>query len=278
MVSTPGGVIITCAVTGAETTSEQNPNLPVTPAEIAEAAAQAREAGAAIVHLHVREHDGTPTQSAGLFREAITLIRSRCDLIVEVTTGGAVGMTLEERLQPLTLAPESRGEMASLDCGTVNFADDYFVNTLPMARAAALAMRDAGVRPTLECFDLSHIETAARLVDEGLVRPPLHFGLVLGVPGALGYDPETLDFLVSRLPAGAMWTAIGIGRASDPVMRHALAAGGHIRTGFEDSVYLEKGVLAESNAHLVRRAADLARAAGREPATPAEARALLELT
>jgi 3-keto-5-aminohexanoate cleavage enzyme len=270
-------VVITCAVSGAETTREQNPNLPITPEEIAAAARDAREAGAAILHLHVRDEAGQPTQDPEVFRCAIELIRADSDIVIEVTTGGAVGMSLEERLAPLGLRGDSLPDMASLDCGSVNFGDDYIVNSLPMMRVAARAMGEAGVRPTLECFDLSHIDAAKVLVDEGLVTPPLHFGLVFDVPGAVKYDAETLEFFARRLPAGSLWTAIGIAKSTDAVISQALELGGFIRTGFEDNVYLERGVLADSNAQLVARAAAMARAAGREPATPAEARALLGL-
>ena len=146
-------VIITCAVTGAETTRESQPALPVTPEEIAQSAFEAWEAGAAVLHLHVRHDDGSPTQDVAVFRKAIELVRSRCDIVVECTTGGAVGMTPEERLQPVTLKPE----MASLDCGTVNFGDEYIVNTLPVMRQFAKAMRDHGVRPTLKLSDPGHV-------------------------------------------------------------------------------------------------------------------------
>ncbi|HOD33706.1 MAG TPA: 3-keto-5-aminohexanoate cleavage protein, partial [Holophaga sp.] len=142
-------VIITCAITGAETTKEMQPALPVTPEELAQSAFEAWEAGASVVHLHVRQEDGTPTQDVAIFKKAIDLVRSKCDLVVEVTTGGAAWMTPEERLQPVTLNPE----MASLDCGTVNFGDEYIVNTLPIMRQFAREMKERGVRPTLECFD-----------------------------------------------------------------------------------------------------------------------------
>lgn len=266
--------VITCAVTGAETTREQNPNLPVTPAEIARAASEACDAGAAVLHLHVRDRDGAPTQDIGVFRETMRLVRSSCDMVIEVTTGGAVGMSLAERMGPLELDPE----MASLDCGTVNFGDKYIVNTLPMMRECAARMRRRGARPTLECFDLSHVDAAAMLIEEGLVEPPLHYGIVLGSPGGVRCDTGTLDFFVRRLPAGAFWTAIGVGgRGSVRALLGAVAAGGFVRVGFEDNVYYSKGVLAESNAQLVERAAGIVRAAGGEVASPDDVRALLDL-
>ena len=266
-------VIITCAVTGAETTRAQNPALPLTPEEIADSAVEAREAGASIVHLHVRDEQGQPTQDLEVFRKTMGLIRRRSDLVIETTTGGAVGMTPEERLQPVTLGPE----MASLDCGTVNFGDEYILNTLPIMRDFARAMRAHGVRPTLECFDLSHIYAAEVLLKEGLLDGPLHYGLVLNVPGGVKYEPDVLEFLVRKLPAGAHWTAMGIGRSSLPAVFGALAMGGHVRVGFEDNVYYSKGVLAKSNSELVDRVRRLVLEAGFQVATPDDVREMLQL-
>ena len=180
--------VITCAVTGAETTREQNPALPVTPEEIADAAAEACEAGAAILHLHVRDRDGNPTQDVNVFREAMELVRKKCDIVIEVSTGGAVGMRLEERMQPLELDPE----MATLDCGTVNFGDDFFVNTLPMMRECAEAIKSRGVRPTMGCFDISGIDAASTLIEEGLVESPFHYYIVMNSPGGVHFSAETL--------------------------------------------------------------------------------------
>ena len=266
-------MIITCAVTGAETTREHNPNLPITPAEIADAAADARKAGSSILHLHARDDKGNPTQDLKVFKEAISLIRRKCDIIVEVTTGGAVGMTPEERLQPVTLEPD----MASLDCGTVNFGNDYIINTLPTMREFAAAFAKYKVQPTLECFDLSHVYASHMLIKEGLLKPPFHYGLVLNVPGGVKYEPAVLDFFVRRLPAGSHWTVMGVGRASLPAVYGAISMGGFIRVGFEDNVYYSKGVLATSNAQLVERAARISREAGLEPASPSDVRKLFNL-
>jgi len=267
-------IVITCAVTGAETTREQNRNLPILPEEIAEAAFEACRAGASILHLHVRDKEGYPTQDAEVFRETIELVREQCDIVIEVTTGGAVGMSLEERMQPLDLDIE----MASLDCGTVNFGNDYIVNTLPMMRECAEVMKKRGIRPTLECFDLSHIDAARTLIEEGLIEPPVHYGIVLDAPGGVRYDIDTLNFFVKRLPAGSFWTAIGVGgRGSLEAMLGAVAAGGFVRVGFEDNVYYGKGILAESNAQLVERAVRVAKESGREIASPADVRALFKL-
>ena len=267
-------VIITCAITGAETTKEMQPALPVTPEELAQSAFDAWEAGASVVHLHVRQEDGTPTQDVAIFKKAIDLVRSKCDLVVEVTTGGAAWMTPEERLQPVTLNPE----MASLDCGTVNFGDEYIVNTLPIMRQFAREMKERGVRPTLECFDLGHVYASHILIKEGLLEEPFHYGLVLNVPGAAKYEVDVLEFLVRKLPKGAHFTAFGIGgKANVDSIYGTLALGGNIRVGFEDNIYYSKGRLAKSNAELVERAARIARDCGRELARPDDVRAMLKL-
>ena len=173
-------MVITCALTGAETTKAQAPALPVTPEELADAAAEACLAGASIVHLHARNNDGSPTADVKVFKAAIDLIRRKCDVVIEITTGGAVGMTPEERIAPVSLRPD----MASLDCGTVNFGNDYIVNTLPIMRQFASEMNKYNVRPTLECFDVSHVQSSHLLIKEGLIKPPYHYGFVMNVPAA----------------------------------------------------------------------------------------------
>ncbi|MCW3806842.1 3-keto-5-aminohexanoate cleavage protein [Plebeiibacterium marinum] len=268
-------MIITCAVCGAETTREHNPNLPLTPLEIAESTYEAYKKGASIVHLHVRDKNGAPTQDPEIFKEAIKLIRERCDIVIEITTGGAVGMTDDERVAVIEAI---QPEMASLDCGTVNFGNDYIVNTLPTMRRFAKEMLKYNVRPTLECFDISHVIAADALIKEGLLKPPYHYGFVMNVPGALPYDAEILQFLVNRLPQGANWTVMGVGKACLPAHYGVFAIGnGFIRVGFEDNVYYSKGVLADSNAQLVERTAKLAKDAGYDIASPADVREIFEL-
>jgi 3-keto-5-aminohexanoate cleavage enzyme len=266
--------VITCAVTGAETTKKDNPNLPVSPEEIAEAAHGAFLAGAAILHLHVRDKAGQPTQDMKVFKKTIDLIRRKCDIVIEVTTGAAVGMSLEKRMLPLGLDPE----MASLDCGTMNFGNEYIINTLPMMREVASVMQKRGIRPTLECFDLSHVDASLKLIKEGLVTPPYYYGIVLSVPAGVRYDPETLAFFVRRLPRESRWTAIGIGgKASLQAVYGAIPLEGFLRVGFEDNVYYSKGELAQSNAQLVERAVRIAREYGCEIATPGDVRKMLQL-
>jgi 3-keto-5-aminohexanoate cleavage enzyme len=265
------GVVITAAIVGAEVTRAQTPHVPYSPEEIAEEARRCAEAGAAVVHLHVRNPDGTPSQSEALFRATIEKIRARTDVVVQVSTGGAVGMPLEERLGGLACAPE----MATLNCGTVNFGDDVFVNSWPDMCAVAKRIAAASAVPELELYEVGHLDSAMRLLREGLVSAPLWIQLVLGVPGAIGARDSVLRFLVSELPEGAHWGVAGVGRHEFPMAQLALELGGHVRVGLEDNIYLERGVLAEGSAPLVQKAVAMARAAGRDPLSPAAVRATL---
>ena len=269
-----GKIVITCACTGAETTKAQNPALPISPEEVAQAARECRAAGAAILHLHVRTPEGKPTQDPKRFKEVIEAVRRASDIVVEITTGGAVGDSAEERLRPVV---ELEPEMASLDCGTVNFGNEYIVNTLPVMREFASQFRAHRVRATLECFDLGHVYASHILLKEGLLEAPYHYGFVLNVPGAVPYSVANLEAFVAALPTGADFTVMGIGRSSLPAQFGAVARGGWIRVGFEDNVYFSKGVLAASNAQLVERAARIAHEAGLAPASPDEVRKYLKL-
>ena len=267
-------LIITAAICGAETTRDDNPNLPLTAAELAEAALEAEKAGASIIHLHVRDHDGRATQDIEHFGRAIDAMKEiGVNAVIQPSTGGATGMTWEERLQPVNLDPE----MATLDCGTVNFGDEIFVNDLPLMRRFAGEMKDRHILPELECFDAGNIYNALKLEREGLLPEHLHFGIVLGVPGALAASVKNLLFMVELLPDGATWTAAGIGRWQLPVAIHTILMGGHVRVGFEDSIYYSKGEPAESNAQLVSRVVRIAEEVGREVASPSEARRILDI-
>jgi 3-keto-5-aminohexanoate cleavage enzyme len=269
----PSPAILTAAICGAETTRAQTPYLPITADELAEEAAKCAAAGASIVHLHVRKDDGTPTQDRALFDKAIRAIRARCDVIVQTSTGGAVGMTADERAQPLECAPD----MASLNSGSLNFGDDVFLNPFPMVREFARRMREKGIVPELECYDAGHVESCAALAAEGVIDLPAHFDFVLGVRGGLGASEENLRFLVAKLPPGCTFSVAGIGRHQLPMAELSLRLGGHARCGLEDNIYLAKGVLAKGSSELVARVAELARGAGREIATPAQARKLLRI-
>ena len=268
-------LIITAAICGAEVTKEHNPNIPYTIKEIQEEARKAYEAGAAIIHLHVREDDGTPTQSKARYEEAILAIKEVCkDVIIQPSTGGAVGMTAEERLQPLALKPE----MATLDCGTLNFGgDEIFVNTENMIKEFGQRMIEEGIKPECEVFDKSMIDMALRLKKKGFIKEPMHFNLVMGVNGGISGAPRDLLFLIESLPKDATYTVSGIGRWQLSLNTMAILMGGHVRVGFEDNIYLEKGVLAESSADFVKRMVTLSKLLGREVATPEEARVILGL-
>lgn len=266
-------VIITAAICGAEVTKERQPALPISAEELAQEARRSVEAGAAIIHLHVRKADGSPTQDREVFRQAFIAINAACDPIpiIQPSTGGAVGMSAEERLQPTELNPE----MATLDCGTVNFGDEVFVNDLPLMRAFARRMKARDILPELECFDISHVLSAMRLWEEGLLDRHRHFDLVLGIPGALDAGAASLVEMTRRLAPGDSWTVAGVGRFQTPMMLMGLAMGGHVRVGFEDNIYLKKGELADSNARFVEKAVRIAAEMGRTPASPDEAREIL---
>ena len=268
-------LIITAAICGAEVTKEQNPAVPYTIEEMVREAKSAYEAGAAVVHVHVREDDGTPTQSKERFKLCMDAIKKEIpDVILIPSTGGAVGMTAEERLQPTELFPE----MATLDCGTCNFGDEVFENTMPMMRSFGKRMIDNNIKPEYECFEMGHLDTILRMAAKGEVPGfPMQINFVLGVPGCAPATVENLVWLVRNVPAGCTWTATGIGRNAFTLAAPAIVMGGHVRVGFEDNLYISKGVLAKSNGELVQKVVRLATELGREIATPAEARKILNL-
>jgi 3-keto-5-aminohexanoate cleavage enzyme len=264
-------LVLTAAIVGAETTRAQTPYLPITAEELAVEAAKCREAGASVIHLHVRNADGSASQSTELFQAAIDAIRAKTDVIIQTSTGGAVGMGVDERAQPLACRPE----MATLNCGTINFGDDVFVNTRPLIRDLARRIRESGSIPELECYDVGHVDEALSLVAQGLLGDPLHFQFVLGIAGGIGAREEVLRFLISQIPNEATWGVAAVGRHQRPMTELAIRLGGHARVGLEDNIYLEKGVLSEGSAPLVARAADYARSVGREVVEPDRARKLL---
>ncbi|MGF7087558.1 3-keto-5-aminohexanoate cleavage enzyme [Kroppenstedtia sanguinis] len=265
-------LIITAALVGAEVTRQDTPYLPVTPEEIREAAAQSWEAGAAIAHIHVRDEAGRPSQRRDLYEATIREIRKRCPIIIQVSTGGAVGMTAEERLQPVSLRPE----MATLTTGTVNFGEEVFMNPLAEIRRFAETMERSGVRPEFEVFDTGMLGTALRLVQEGWVTGHLHFDFVMGVPGGMPATARYLLLLIHQLPAGATWTVAAIGKHQLPMATLGITQGGHVRVGLEDNIYYRKGEW-DTNAQLVARVKRLATELERDVATPEEARRLLGL-
>lgn len=270
-------MVITAAMVGAETTREQTPHLPITAEEIAEDAAKCREAGAAMVHLHVRTPDGKPSQDTELFRAAIRAIRAKCDVLVQVSTGGAVGMSVDERCGGLKLTGADRPDMATLTTGTVNFGPDVFWNPRPLVRDIATRIKQLGLKPEIECFDVGMIDEARALAKEGFIDLPAHFDFVLGVGGALSADERALDFMRSYVPPDSTWTCAAVGRHQLPFVELVAERGGNSRVGLEDNIYLSKGVLAKGNFELVADAAKRAKAKGRVLATPQQARELLRL-
>ena len=268
-------LIITAAICGAEVTKENNPSVPYTVQEIGEEAEIAYKAGASIIHLHVRNDDGTPTQDINRFRECMDEIKRRCpDVIIQPSTGGAVGMSDEERVQPVELSPE----MATLDCGTCNFGgDDVFVNTENTIKNFGKKMIEFGVKPELEVFDKGMIDMAIRLSKKGFINEPMHFNFVVGVNGGISATLRDLTFLIGSIPSNATFTVSGIGKSEFQMAALAIVAGGHVRVGFEDNVYISKGVLAKSNGELIEKVVRIAKELGREIANPSEARAILGL-
>ena len=268
-------VIITVAVTGSRPTKEMNPAVPYTPAEIADAAVEAHAAGAAIAHIHVRDpQTGAPDSRLELFAEVLDRIRSRCDMLVNLTTSG-LNITGEDvtaqRLEPVRLRPE----LCSLDIGSLNFRDRLFANPPDFGEAAAQRMRAAGVKPEIEVFDTGHIDQAAAMIEQGMFAAPPYFQLCMGVNWGIAATPENLMFMCSKLPPGAQWSVLGVGRAQLTMITLGVLLGGHVRVGFEDNLYLRKGVLAQSNAAFVEQAVGIVQMLQREVATPAEARRIL---
>jgi 3-keto-5-aminohexanoate cleavage enzyme len=264
-------VIITVAPTGPLTTREQHPGLPLTPEEIGVAVAEAAEAGAAVAHVHARDEEGRPTADPDVYAAIAAEIRARCDIVVQASTGVGLTVPCEARLEIL------RGEevdvpMATLNPASMTFGTGTFDNPPWFVEALAERMLERGIQPELEVYDLGHVGLCLDLVKRGLVPEPLHFSFVMGVRGGMPGDPALLPMLRAMIPSGAEWQAIGVGRAQLPLSLAALALGGNLRVGFEDNVYFSRGVLAESNAQFVRRAVELARAAGREVATPGHVR------
>ena len=270
-------LIITAAICGAEVTKEQNPAVPYTVEEIVREAKSAVDAGAAIVHLHVREDDGTPTQSHVRFQECEEAIYKVCpDVILIPSTVGAVGMSPEERLDSTNTTPIP--EMATLDCGTCNFGDEIFDNTMPTMRAFGKRMIEKGIKPEYECFEMGHLDTILTMARKGEVPgDPMQFNFVLGVPGCTPATVSNLAWMVNQIPAGSTWTVTGVGRSAFPMAAAAIAMGGNVRVGFEDNIYLSKGVKASSNGELVAKVVRIAKELGREIATSDEARAILGL-
>ena len=271
-----GDVILTAAIVGAEVTRAHNPHVPFTPDEIGIEAAKCREAGASVVHIHARHDDGSPTQERDRFAATIDAIRKRSDVIVQTSPGGAVGMPIDERCGPLLVRPAP--EMATLNCGSINFGDDVFVNTRKEIRDVAARIAECGAVAECEVYEVGHLDEALALHRENKLGEPLHVQLVLGIPGAAQARESIVRYLVDELRASGVrhtWGVAAVGRHQRPMTELAMRLGGHARVGLEDNVYLDKGVLAEGSAPLVARARQYAEQLGRKVAEPARARELL---
>lgn len=268
-------LIITAAISGAEVLKENNPAVPYTIEETVREAKSAYEAGASIIHLHVRRDDGTPTQDKNRFKEAIDAIKAEIpNVIIQTSTGGAVGMTNDERLQPIQLKPE----MATISCGTVNFGgDEVFENTENSILYFYDQITKMGVMPEFEIFDKGHLDLALRMRKKGIIKGHMHFDFVMGVNGGITGELRDFTFLRDTLPADATYTVAGVGRFEMPLAAAAIIDGGHVRVGFEDNIYVSRGVLAKSNGELVEKVVRIAKEYGREIATPDEAREILKL-
>jgi len=285
--------ILTCAVTGNLTRPDQTPHLPITPEQIASECLAAAEAGAAVVHIHVRDPlTGKPSMEIDHYREVVDRIRrKRADLVINLTTGPggryvpseddpkiyAPGTTLlppEKRVEHIALI---QPDICSLDLNTMNSGPDVVINTPRNVRKMAAVIRSSGVMPELEIFDSGDLHLARDLISEGTLDGPGLWTFVLGVKYGFSASPETLMYARNQLPAGAIWAAFGIGRTEFPMVAQSWLYGGHVRVGLEDNIYLEKGVLAKGNAELVSKAVDILKSLGGDVATPAEARVLLGL-
>ena len=270
--------VISVALVGSWSTKDHNPNVPITPDEIAESAYESWKAGAAVAHIHVRNDDGTPSTDFEKYKEVVGLIRSKkdCDICINITSSGSVGFGDEERIYPLQqLLPE----MASYDAGTLNWQHrTIFENSPRFLEKLGLALQESNVKPEIEIFDAGMIYNAMYYIKKGILKTPCHFQIVLGCPGGMTNTVENLVFLKNLIPEGSTWAACGIADGHLPIMMATIAMGGHLRVGMEDNVLYHKNVLADSNAQFVARAKRLIEEAGYEAATPEEARQILGLT
>jgi len=267
--------IITVAPTGAWPTKEHNPNIPLTPKEIANDVYDCWKAGAAVAHLHMRDNNGLGTMDKEKFRETVELIREKCDIILNLTTSGDLAATEETRMAHLI---ELKPELASYDCGSMNWMhNSVFLNTPQFLEKLGKAMLENGVKPEIEIFDAGMVYNSFYYLKKGILQAPLHYQFVLGAAGGTAATVENLVYLRGLIPKEATWSALGIGSGHLPILYATIALGGHVRVGMEDNVLYAKDRLAQSNAEFVERAARLIREANKEVATPSEARKILNL-
>jgi uncharacterized protein (DUF849 family) len=286
-------VILCCAVTGSGDTTGKSPAVPITPKQIANSAIEAAQAGAAIVHLHVRDREsGAPSMEMSLYRETVDLIRaSGVDVIVNLTTGAGArfipdpdapsragpGTTLTTPARRVEHVLALRPEICSLDIGSMNMGAHAFINTPGHLAEMASAIVQAGVTPELEVFEAGHVMLARAMIERGQLPKPSLFQLCLGVSWGQPATTEAMLYMRNLLPQEATWFAFGVGAQQFPMVAQAVLLGGHVRVGLEDNLHLERGVLAPSNAALVRKAAEIVRSLGRSLASPAQTRSILRL-
>jgi 3-keto-5-aminohexanoate cleavage enzyme len=282
-------LIITAAITGGIHGKMQNPNIPEQPEEQAQAALDCYNAGAAVLHLHVRGPDGWNTPNIDIYNKASRLIGEKCPIIRQIGNGigayldeeGTVHIaTQEQRLNLLTITPQT--EMHTINAGTFEFRTKYgsamFQNPLEFNEKYVTGCTKQGIGIEIEIYDFSHIANIMELVDRGILTPPLHFSFVMGIAGGIPADPKHLMAFIDEIPDGSTWQVISIGRTQLRMTMLGMTLGGNVRTGMEDNIYYTRGVLAESNAQLVERMVRIAREIGREPATVEEAKKILHLT
>ncbi|MBM7553993.1 3-keto-5-aminohexanoate cleavage protein [Thalassobacillus pellis] len=266
-------LIITVAPTGAQTTRDHTPYIPLTPEEIADSIYESWKAGAAIGHVHVRDVMGENTMDLSIYQEVIDRVKEKCDIILNLTTAGGLETTEEERLRVCELNPE----MATFDAGTMNFGSGVFYNSPSFLEKLATETQKRKIKPEIEAFDVGMIHNALRIAKKGLMNEPFHFQFVLGVAGGMPATPKNLMHMVDSIPANSTWSAIGASKHQLTINTMSILLGGHVRVGMEDSVYFRKGELAKTNAQFVTRIVNLAETLGREVATPDEAREILHL-
>jgi len=273
-------VILSCALTGAVTTKQHCPAIPYTPVEIAEEAKRAYDAGAAVVHIHARNDDGSPTWSKDTFAAIMAETKARCPVLINWSTGGAGPMS--ERVSHLALKPH----IAALNMGSMNYAkwnhkkqqfafQFVFQNSFDDIMAFAKAMKETGAKPEMECFDVGHTNSHKVLAELGLLEKPYHFSFIMGVLGGIPATARHLAFQAEQVPAGSRWKVIGISREQWPLAMAALSLGGDVRVGLEDNFYLPTGEMAKSNGELVTAAAELVKLSGRTVASVDDAKRLL---
>jgi len=273
--------IITAAVTGAWPKKENNPNVPMTPQEIADDVYDCWQAGAAIAHLHMRDDEGNGTMDTAKFRETLTILKEKypdCDIVLNLTTSGDIHADDEIRKAHVE---ELRPEMASYDCGSMNWLNSgLFINSPKFLEDCGLKFQEWGVKPEIEAFDPGMIGNAAYYLKKGVLKAPLHFQMCMGCANGIPGSTKNLVFMVetmNQLCPGSTWSCFGVGRSAMEMLYAAVALGGHVRVGMEDNVLYSKGVLAESNRQFVERAARIIREFGNEVATPDDAREILGL-